>query len=248
MSIGEAGRIAGLEERVEWMRSLNLFSNTFMSVALRDREACQYVLRTLLGKPDLVVRSVRTQYRVSRLVSKDSALDVLAEDQDGKLYNLEVQRADTVDHARRVRYYGSMIDSEFLEKGKKYSALPDVYLIYVSETDLWKYGLAAYPVQRCFQNLEHCEDGVKVLYANASERVHFLKREEGGYREMEDVLEKIFQEGVEEGVEQGLKEKERRLVFRMLARGDRLEDIVHITEAPPERIARLKQEWEAGER
>ena len=81
---------------------------------------------------------------------------------------------------------------------------------------------------------------------------------------MEDVLEKIFQEGVEEGVEQGLvqgreqglvqgreqglKEKERRLVFRMLARGDRLEDIVHITEAPPERIARLKQEWEAGER
>ena len=65
---------------------------------------------------------------------------------------------------------------------------------------------------------------------------------------MEDVLEKIFQEGAEEGVEQGLKEKERRLVFRMLARGDRLEDIVHITEAPPERIARLKQEWEAGER
>ena len=214
MSIGEAGRIAGLEERVEWMRSLNLFSNTFMSVALRDREACQYVLRTLLGKPDLVVRSVRTQYRVSRLVSKDSALDVLAEDQDGKLYNLEVQRADTVDHARRVRYYGSMIDSEFLEKGKKYSALPDVYLIYVSETDLWKYGLAAYPVRRCFQNLEHCEDGVKVLYANAavddgsqrarmlryfrtadpedrsqgalSERGHLLKREEGGYREMEE--------------------------------------------------------------
>ena len=54
-----------------------------------------------------------------------------------------------------IHIYGAMIDSEFLEKGKRYQELPDVYLIYVSETDLWRYGLAAYPVHRCFQNLEH---------------------------------------------------------------------------------------------
>ncbi len=277
MSNGGSGRIAAREQRVEWMKGLNLFSNVFMSVALRDTAACQHVLRTLLGVPDLHIRTVRTQYRVSRLVSKDSELDVLAEDEEGLLYSLEVQRADTVDHARRVRYYGAMIDSEFLEKGKRYQELPDVYLIYVSETDLWRYGLAAYPVHRCFQNLEHCEDGMKILYANAavddgserarmlryfrtadpedrsqgalSDRVHFLKAEEGGQKEMEDVVERIFQEGVEEGMEKGIERgqstKEKRVVFRMLARGDKMEDIIDISEVSPEQIEQWKREWEA---
>ena len=48
--------------------------------------------------------------------------------------------ADRLGYARRTRFYGAMIDSEYLEKGKNYDEMPDVYLIYISETDLWKAG------------------------------------------------------------------------------------------------------------
>ena len=81
---------------------------------------------------------MRTQYRVSRLVSKDSILDILAEDSRGRIYNLEIQRKKDIDHARRTRLYGAMVDSEHLEKGKDYDQMPEVYVIYISETNLWK--------------------------------------------------------------------------------------------------------------
>ena len=113
----ETSRIAARERRVEQMRGLTLMSDTFMSVALRDVPACQYVLRILTGIESLKVKEVRTQYRISKTDSRDAILDVLAEDASGKLYNLEIQRLNTVDHARRTRFYGAMIDSVYLEKG-----------------------------------------------------------------------------------------------------------------------------------
>lgn len=40
------------------------------------------------------------------------------EDGEGRLLNIEIQRVDTVDHARRTSFYSSMIDSEYLQKRK----------------------------------------------------------------------------------------------------------------------------------
>ena len=104
------------ERRVAEARALNLFSDTFLSVALNDAAACQHVLRILTGIPDLTVKEIRTQYHISNITSHDAILDVFAEDSKGKLYNIEIQRKDTVDHARRTRFYTSMIDSESLAK------------------------------------------------------------------------------------------------------------------------------------
>ena len=145
------GNIAEREQRVAEARKFNLLSNVFMSVALNDAEACQYVLRILTGLEDLVVKEVRTQYRVAKIQSHDAVLDVLAEDKAGRLYNLEIQRSDTVDHARRTRFYGSMIDSEYLKKGSTYAQMPEVYIIYISETDLWKDGFAIYLVKNILE-------------------------------------------------------------------------------------------------
>jgi len=230
--------IEGREARVAEARTLNLLSNVFMSVALNDKAACQYVLRIVLGIPDLVVKKVRTQYRISRLTSHDAILDVLAEDSRGRLSNIEIQRADTIDHARRTRFYGAMIDSEYLAKGKDYEELPDVHIVYISETDLWKAGRTCYPVKKYFQGTEiPYEDGVHVLYVNAavddgsetadlmkyfktadpsnmahgdlSKRVHFLKCEEGGFQIMCEMSDKWVREGVEIGEKIGEKRGEK---------------------------------------
>ena len=87
-----------------------------MSVALNDIPACQHVIRIITGIQELVVKEVRSQHRISKITAHDAILDILAEDGQGQLVNLEIQRKDTIDHAKRTRFYAAMIDSECLEK------------------------------------------------------------------------------------------------------------------------------------
>ena len=84
------GAISRKERLLEEARKFTLMSDIFMKVALKDKAACQYVLRIIMGIEDLNVIEVRTQYEVSRIASHDARLDILAEDSSGKLYNIEI--------------------------------------------------------------------------------------------------------------------------------------------------------------
>ena len=127
-----------------------------------------------------------------------------------------------------------MIDSESLAKGTTYAEMPDVYIVYISETDLWHLGKTVCPVRKFFDGTRiPYEDGIHILYVNAavddgsdaaklmryfrtsdprdmsqgalSRRIHFLKQEEGGYQIMCDISEKWFKEGEEAGLKAGRK-------------------------------------------
>lgn len=217
--------IVSREWDVEESRKYTLLSDVFMGVALNDIPACQHVLRIITGIANLKVKEIRTQYRISKVTSHDAILDVLAEDEDGKLYNIEIQRANTKNHAKRTRFYGAMVDSEFLQKGKSYNQMPEVYIIYVSETDIWKSGLTICEASRRLgsTNIPY-EDGMHIIYVNAavddgseiaklmkyfktadpedmsqgelSKRVHFLKCEEGGHEIMCEVSDRILRNRV----------------------------------------------------
>ena len=241
---GDAEEYGGsVIRRKEWLvekaKEFNLLSNVFLSVALNDKEACQHVIRVLTGISDLSVKEVRSQYRISKITSHDAILDILAEDGEGHLHNLEIQRKDTVDHARRTRFYGAMIDSEYLLKGQDYMEMPEVHIFYISETDLWKAGRTVYKVEKKFQGTGvPYDDGIHVIYVNAeiddgsdtarlmdyfrtadpqdmrygalSKRVHLLKCEEGGYGLMDEISEEIYNVGKEDGVKEGIKEGEQK--------------------------------------
>lgn len=167
----ELGIIASKEERLEEAKGFTLMSDVFMSVALEDIPACQYVVRILMNRSDLVVTSVKTQYSISKITSHDARLDVLAEitavGSDNKLVNIEIQRRNTVDNSRRTRFYGAMIDSEYLQKGADYNELPDVYIFYISETDIWNGGKVAYEVNKTL-NEQPYDDGIHTVYINAA--------------------------------------------------------------------------------
>ena len=231
----ETSFIKRREQLVEEAKGFNLLSNVFMSVALNDIPACQHVIRVITGMQELIVKEVRLQHRISKITAHDAILDILAEDSCGRLVNLEIQRKDTIDHARRTRFYAAMIDSECLGKGKEYYQMPDVHIIYISETDLWSAGKTLYKVEKKFQETEiSYDDGIYVTYVNAevddgsdvaklmeyfktadpedmsqgdlSARIRFLKCEEGGYSEMCEVSERIYKEGMIEGKKEGKKE------------------------------------------
>ena len=230
--------ILSREERIRESQEFNLLSDVFLSVALDDAPACQHIIRILTGIEDLTVKEVRTQYVITKINSRTVRLDVLAEDSDGKLYQIEIQRQDTVDHPRRVRYYGALADSEFLAKGKEYYELPNRLQFYISETDIWKQGKTVYPVtKRLGKDGPEYDDGEYIVYVNAevddgsriaklmkyfktanpndnsegdlSKRVHFLKCEEGGMDIMCEVAERIEARGRQQGEKIGGERKAR---------------------------------------
>ena len=221
-----------LQRQLVIQRSLqyNLFSDTFLSVALDDIKACEHVLRVILGKAGLKVKSVVTQKTFSKIATRSARLDVVAE--DGQIYNIEVQREDTVHHAKRIRFHRALIDGEILQKGSDFEDLPNLILIYISETDIWGAGKVIYRAKmRMDDDLVPYEDGIEEIYVNAavddgteiaklmqyfktarpddssqgelSKRVHFLKCEEGGHEIMCKITDMFYQEGVEKGIEKG---------------------------------------------
>ena len=231
-------RIYVRDKSLAQAKEFSLLSNVFMTVALKDIRACQHVLRIATGIKDLVVKEVRIQYYIAKVTSHDAILDILAEDGNGQLYIIEIQRSDTIDHARRTRFYGSMLDSEFLQKGKSYDEMPEVHVIYISETDIWKQGRAVYRVEKTFDGTDiPYDDGRHVTYINAavndgsdiaklmkyfktadpmdmsqgdlSKRVHFLKCEEGGNDIMCTVTDQILENGKKLGRSQGRREGKR---------------------------------------
>ncbi len=222
----------------------NLFSDTLASIALEDIGACRHVVRTILGRDDIEIISVKGQYRLLNITSKDTILDAYAQDSTGRKINIEIQRRDTVDHARRIRYYGSMIDKSILDKGAYYDELPDVYIIYISETDLLGVGEAVYPVTKTLgKSGIPYDDGNYVVFVNAavddgsdaaklmkyfetadpddmsqgplSERMHYLKCEKGGNDEMCKAAENLYNKGIEQGIEKGQTEKAKAMAISL---------------------------------
>ena len=88
----ETARLNVREILLEKLKELTLLSDVFLTVALRDRAACQHVLRILTGRQKLCLCQVKTQYSISRAVSRGARLDVFAEDLEGNLYAVEIQR------------------------------------------------------------------------------------------------------------------------------------------------------------
>ena len=254
------GYLADRERMLKDLEQLTLLSDVFMSVVLSDLGACQHVVRILTGDHEIRLKSVRTQYVISKAVTRGARLDVLAEEQKSTLYHLEIENTDTMDHPRRTRFYGALTDSELLRKGAGYSALPDRRIFYISRTDIWKNGYTVYEEEKRFRQtgLLH-EDGAHVTYVNAavddgsriaklmryfrtadpfddsegalSKRVRFLKTEEGGREIMCEIMEKIREAGRKAGRKSGFLESSRKTALNLNRMG-----------MPEETIARAVEE------
>lgn len=101
------------------LEALRPIDDDFMRVMFQGQLGfAQDVLRTITGVDDLVLVREEVQRDVKRLAGARSVvLDVYGEDSQGRLYDLEVQRADRGAEPRRARYHGSAMDVEALGVG-----------------------------------------------------------------------------------------------------------------------------------
>ena len=152
------------------INDVTLMDNRFLNKALDGNiPATQRMLRIMLNNDKIKVRKVSVQQWLQNLYGHSAQLDILAEDENGTQFNVEIQRNDEGASAKRARFYCGALDMHFLDTGEKYEALPEAYVIFITENDVLKKGWPIYNVQRCItDNGEVFEDGSHVVYVNAA--------------------------------------------------------------------------------
>ena len=159
-------------EDLQRLRGLRLIDDDFMNVCFDGyTDGAQLLLRIILNKPDIRVKSVKTQRRMKNLLGRDICLDIDADDDAGKEYNVEVQRADKGADRKRARYHSSIMDAHLLQSGDDFSDLPETFVIFITENDVIGDGLPLYTVDRQITNTgKPFDDCEHIIYVNGADK------------------------------------------------------------------------------
>ena len=159
---------------LERLKSLRYMDDDFMSVCLADNfEGVELILRIVLGREDIKVKSVRTQEPLKNLQGRSAVLDVHAIDSTNKEFDVEIQRKDAGAGAKRARYNSSLLDAHTLKAGDDTGDIPDSYVIFITENDVMKGNQPIYTVERYVaigENKVLFGDGSHIIYVNGKYR------------------------------------------------------------------------------
>lgn len=159
---------------MERIKEMRLIDDIFMSKVFEDRACAEVLLRAILKKNDLKVKNVNVQYDIKNLQGRSVRLDILAEDEIGKIYDIEVQRSNTGADAKRARYNSSLLDANITEPGDTYKKLAETYVIFITESDVFKAGKAVYHIDRVIRETKKIfEDEahiIHIIYVNSQKQ------------------------------------------------------------------------------
>ena len=160
------------QEDLQRLRGLRLIDDDFMNACFDGfTDGAELILRIILNKPGIRVKSVKTQRRMKNLLGRDICLDIDADDESGKEYNVEVQRADKGSDRKRARYHSSIMDAHLLQPGEDFHKLPETFVIFITENDVIGKGKPLYRVERKIEETnEPFDDGEHIIYVNGADK------------------------------------------------------------------------------
>jgi len=218
---------------LELIAQFRLIDDTFFDVCFDGSNACmQLLLRIFFARDDIIVKEVVTQRSAQNLYGRSARFDVIAIDSTGKIYNVEIQRADEGANPKRARFNHSLIDSREINKGTKYKDFPEVWVIFITENDIFGKMCPMYhidhiirEVNQPFDDAAHtayvngayrgadalgllmqdffCHDPAKMHYPELAERADFFKHKKEGVSTMCKIMQILQEEGRAEGLAVG---------------------------------------------
>ena len=244
------------EDVIRRVMGFRLLDDDFMKAVFDDcKPAASVVLRVILNKPDLVVDSVSAEVPVTNFGNRSISVDILAREKD-KIYNIEIQRADRGASPKRARYHGSLLDADELKKGADFDKLPETYVIFITENDIYGRGLPMYQYERsCVETGEQLGDGQHIIYVNGkyrgddpvgnlmhdfactsavdmhynelAERVRYFKETEEGFASMCRSVEELVEKYEAKGRAEGA-DRLGRLITKLLSQ-NRMDDVQKVS-------------------
>ena len=161
------------EDAVAMLERFKLMDDDFFSEALDGKiDAVQFILNTVLERDDLKVIETKTQREYKSATKRSIKLDIWAQDEQGRVTDVEIQRADKGTGAKRARFHSSMIDRDLLEKGQEFDEAAETFVIFITENDKYDAGLPVYHINRTIEELNHrsFEDESHIVYVNGAFR------------------------------------------------------------------------------
>ena len=161
------------EKDLQMLKELRLMDDDFFSEALDGKiEAVEYIINTILERNDIKVKSTKAQVEYKSATKRSIILDIQAEDANGKVIDIEIQRSDRGSGVKRARFHSSMIDRTLLSKGEDFEDLVDTYVIFITENDKFGKGIPLYHIERRIEEMDYAVfgDGTHIIYVNGEYR------------------------------------------------------------------------------
>ena len=160
------------QEDLQRIRGFRLIDDDFMNACFDNNiEDTEFILRIILNRNDISVKSVKTQQVMKNLQGRDIWLDIDAKDQEDNEFDIEIQRADKGADRKRARYHSSMLDAHSLRPKEDFSTLKENYVIFITENDVIGKGKPLYRIERRIEETgELFNDGEHIIYVNGANR------------------------------------------------------------------------------
>lgn len=212
---------------------LNGFDDEFFNALMQGNvEGVQQLLRIVLRIPDLVIlKNPQTQQYLKNIYGRSIRMDCYSESLRAR-FNVEIQRDSRGAPAKRARFHSSLLDAGISHAGDDFSDLPDTYVIFITEHDIYKAGKPYYEIERVVKTLGiDFKDGEHILYVNGAykgndpigwlmqdlhctnphemhegplkERALFLKETKEGVKMLSEKMQEIQDIGYEKGIKVG---------------------------------------------
>ena len=260
--------LSGLNPKyLEAIKKFRLIDDTFFNICFDGSVECmQLLLRIFLQRDDITVTEVVTQRSAHNLYGRSVRFDVIAVDSNGKIYNVEIQRADEGANPKRARFNASLIDSREVAKGTEYQDFPEIWVIFITENDILGGGLPMYHVERTITELNHkkfddathiayvngaykgsdalgllmqdffCSDPAKMHYPELARRTDYFKHESKGVKAMCEIMKQLQDESRAEILTQVT------AAIGMLKDNKPVEEITKYTSLSEEELQKLAQQ------
>lgn len=255
------------EKDMERIRALRIIDDQFMSKVFEDKECAEVLLRAILKKKDLKVKDVHVQYDIKNLQGRSVRLDILATNESGKLYNVEVQRNNHGAVPKRARYNSSLLDANITDAGEDYKNLAETYVIFITEDDIFGANKALYHIDRIVKETKkpfgdeahiiyvnskiqnntelgkimhdfYCTDANDIKNKKLAKRVKYFKEDEEGVTVMSNIFDEVRLETKLEAE----KEKTNEIAKNLILLGIDDDKILKSTQITKSALKKLKKE------
>ena len=150
----------------EW-EHLGITNDFIFCKVMQDKELLSELIKMIL--PDIEIQDLEITAQKPVELGKDIhgvRFDIYVKSNEGTVIDIEMQVLNQGNLPRRLRYYGSMCDTDMLDKGVVYSKLKDSYIIAICPFDYYNKGLHKYTfTNRCIEadNLEMGDGTMKIV-------------------------------------------------------------------------------------
>ena len=128
------------------LQKLNLMDDFLFDAATVDLETCKIIIELSLG---ITIRNIvwkEGQKVIHNLPgNRGIRLDFYVEDDQGQVFDVEMQKRNEGNIPKRTRFYQALIDAPMLKSGERgFDGLKPAYIVVICGFDLFGYGLYRY--------------------------------------------------------------------------------------------------------